>query len=101
VEEELQDELDRNSNIKPLSSTLCQEIVDREVLLGESDRAAETGLLDSSIESLENTGWPASRWSTPSSVFLGRPVPNRWPVSIHPRRSRREPSPLERSTLTE
>ena len=33
-ERELQEELDNNSNIKPLSSTLRQEIADLEVLLG-------------------------------------------------------------------
>jgi hypothetical protein len=57
-ERELQNMIDINSNIMPLSSTPGQETSDLEVLLGpagESDREADTGLLDSSTESLENT----------------------------------------------
>ena len=56
---EAQEELDRNSNIKPLPSTLCKEIADLEVLhgaAGESASAADIGLLDSTIESVENRG---------------------------------------------
>ena len=58
-ERELQEALDLNSNIKPLSSTLCKEIADLEALLGaarESDSEVDAGILDLSIGSQESTG---------------------------------------------